>query len=96
MSAREARPETVSVSVSGKLEPGEPPRVPPLFAQVPKKFFTDLAGYENKAATRQEVPMMKEIADTLARSRATVLEDLAGLVALFVMLYGALSLTGAA
>lgn len=40
--------------------------------------------------------MMKEIADTLARSRATVLEDLAGLVALFVMLYGALSLTGAA
>ena len=40
--------------------------------------------------------MMKEIADALARSRATVFEDLAGLLALFVMLYGALSLTGAA
>lgn len=40
--------------------------------------------------------MMKEIAAVLSRSRATVLEDVAGLVALFVMLYGALSLTGAA
>lgn len=40
--------------------------------------------------------MFKDIAAVLARSRATVVEDLAGMVALFVLLYGALSLTGAA
>ncbi|WP_259444836.1 hypothetical protein [Neotabrizicola shimadae] len=40
--------------------------------------------------------MFKDIAAVLVRSRATVVEDLAGLVALFVLLYGALSLTGAA
>jgi|APEBP8051072433_1049376.scaffolds.fasta_scaffold19402_2 hypothetical protein len=40
--------------------------------------------------------MFKDVAAVLARSRATVVEDLAGMVALFVLLYGALSLTGAA
>lgn len=39
--------------------------------------------------------MFKDFAAVLARSRATVLEDLAGMAALFVLLYGALSLTGA-
>lgn len=56
-------------------------------SNVLKKFFTGDGKYENKAATKpMEVTMLTDIKDILSRSRATAVEDLVGVVALFSML----------
>jgi hypothetical protein len=69
-----------------------------LFANVPKKFFTGVPLYENKGATKrtsaQEAKMAKDIKIAIKRSQDTLIEDLAGAVALVVMLFVGLSLPG--
>jgi hypothetical protein len=55
--------------------------------KVLKKFLIMTRKYENKRATTpREVMMLAEMMEILSRSRATVIEDLVGVVALFSLL----------
>jgi hypothetical protein len=67
-----------------------------LFTNVPKKFFTGCLQYENKALTEMEMTMLNDIKTILTNSRATLVEDSVGLIALFTMLLVGLHLSGAA
>jgi hypothetical protein len=65
-----------------------------LFSNVLKKFFTDRAQNENNWATRkQEDAMVAQVKDIVTRSRATLIEDLVGVIALFSTLYACLAFT---
>jgi hypothetical protein len=67
-----------------------------LFLNVPKKFFTNGFQNENKEATEMEMTMLNDIKTILTNSRATLVEDSLGLIALFTMLLVGLHLSGAA
>jgi hypothetical protein len=67
-----------------------------LFADVLKKFFTSGFQNENKVATDMEMQMLNDIKTILANSRATLVEDSLGLIALFTLLVVGLHLSGAA
>jgi hypothetical protein len=67
-----------------------------LFANVLKKFFTNGFRNENKEATDMEIQMLNDIKTILVDSRATLVEDSLGLIALFTMLLVGLHLSGAA
>ncbi|MFN3847049.1 MAG: hypothetical protein ACK4RZ_14670 [Paracoccaceae bacterium] len=63
-----------------------------MFSNVLKKFFTGRALYENNQATQdQEDAMVAQVKDIVTRSRATLIEDLVGVIALFATLYGYLA-----
>jgi hypothetical protein len=64
-----------------------------LFSIVLKKFFTDWRRHENNRATQQEDAMVAQVKDIVTRSRGMLIEDLAGVIGLFVMLYACLALT---
>jgi hypothetical protein len=66
-----------------------------LFTNVLKKFFTDRFRYENKAATEMEDDMLNDIKTILTTSRATLIEDGLGVMALFAFLLVGLQLSGA-
>jgi hypothetical protein len=66
-----------------------------MFSNVPKKFFTGPGEYENNRATRMEIAMKDAVKTLLAGNARGAVEDAAGLVALFVLLFAVLSLPGA-
>ena len=65
-----------------------------MFTDVLKKFFTRLPNCENNMATRMEAAMKDAVKTLLAGTARGALEDTAGLVALFVLLFAVLSLPG--
>jgi hypothetical protein len=68
-----------------------------MFSNVLKKFFTRLAGYENKVATRlmgRRTTMMQQIKSVVRSSGDTLLQDAVGGVALVIMLVLALHVPG--
>jgi hypothetical protein len=65
-----------------------------MFTNVLKKFFTDLARYENNPATSKEDAMKAAMKTLRARTPRGAVEDLVGLAALFVLLFAVLSLPG--
>ena len=65
-----------------------------MFSNVLQKFLTKGESYENNRATKQEDAMLTEIAEILARSRRSLIEDAVGVVTLFVLLYAGLTVTG--
>jgi hypothetical protein len=67
-----------------------------LFTNVLKKFFTNGFRNENKEATETEMTMLNDIKTILTNSRATLVEDSLGLIALFTLLLVGLHLSGAA
>jgi hypothetical protein len=71
-------------------------KYPALFTNVLKKFFTNGFENENKAATDMEMQMLNDIKTILTTSRATLVEDSLGVIALFTLLLVGLHLSGAA
>lgn len=67
-----------------------------MFTNVLKKFFTGLTKYENNSATSMEIAMKDAIKTLIAVNPRGLAEDLAGVVALFVLLFAVLSLPGLA
>ena len=65
-----------------------------MFSYVLKKFFTGPSRCENNLATRMEDAMKDAVKTFLAGNARGALEDAAGLVALFVLLFAVLSLPG--
>jgi hypothetical protein len=65
-----------------------------MFTNVLKKFFTAARKNENNTATHMEVAMKAAVRTLLAHSPRGAVEDVAGLAALFVVLYAVLSLPG--
>jgi hypothetical protein len=65
-----------------------------MFMNVLKKFFTDVAKHENNRATKMENAMKDAVKTLLAGTPRGALEDAAGLVALFVLVFAVLSLPG--
>jgi hypothetical protein len=65
-----------------------------MFTNVLKKFFTWLTGCENNPATPKEAAMKDAVKTLLAGNARGALEDTAGLVALFVLVFAVLSLPG--
>jgi hypothetical protein len=64
------------------------------FANVLKKFFTGLTGYENNTATSMEDAMKDAMKTLMNGSPRGAIEDLVGLAALFVLVFAVLSLPG--
>jgi hypothetical protein len=69
-------------------------RIPGLFPNVLKKFFTGLTKYENNMATSKEIAMKAAVKTLLSHNPRGAVEDLVGLAALFVLLFAVLSLPG--
>jgi hypothetical protein len=68
-----------------------------VFQNVLKKFFTVRGKYENNQATRnRRAAMIARIKTLTARAEPSLAGDIAGLAALFLMLFAALALPGAA
>jgi hypothetical protein len=65
---------------------------PVSFTDVLIKFFTNRRRYENKGATAAEVAMTRELKSVLIRTRGTLVEDAAGVIALVAMLFVGLHL----
>jgi hypothetical protein len=65
-----------------------------MFSNVLKKFFTSDPAHENNTATKTEIAMKDAVKTLLAGNARGALEDAAGLVALFVLLFAVLSLPG--
>jgi hypothetical protein len=65
-----------------------------MFTNVLKKFFTRLTECENNPATPKEAAMKDAVKTLLAGNARGALEDTAGLVALFVLVFAVLSLPG--
>jgi hypothetical protein len=65
-----------------------------MFANVLKKFFTSRCHHENNRATRMEIAMKDAVKTLLAGNARCALEDAAGVIALFVLLFAVLSLPG--
>jgi hypothetical protein len=67
---------------------------PRLFANVLIKFFTWLTNHENNTATTMENAMKNAMKTLFAAPPLGAVEDLAGLAALFVLVFAVLSLPG--
>jgi hypothetical protein len=63
-----------------------------MFPNVLKKFFTELTECENNRATNKEDAMKEAMKILLATNPRTVVGDLVGVIALFVLVFAMLSL----
>ncbi len=63
-----------------------------MFSDVLKKFFTELTDCENNTATRTEDAMKEAMKTLLSTNPRGVIEDLVGVVSLFVLVFAMLSL----
>jgi hypothetical protein len=65
-----------------------------MFAHVLKKFFTFRPAHENNPATGMEIAMKDAVKTLLAGNARGAVEDAAGMLALFALVFAVLSLPG--